>query len=296
MAVLDFHIGAKVHCTDGRCGKLVKVVVDAQTQQVTDLIVEKGFLLRIDRVLPISTVARVTADDLYLNISSDELANFTEYHEVTVKEPAPGGYRPSSGVNVGGNYAEPYVPMIRRRLREGISAGKTVIDNKTEVENLERVLGHIDHVIVDSETETISHLVVRRGLIPDYRVIPIEKVEEVGDDIFVSLTQEELKRLPVYEPSGEVDIQGAEQPLSTEGGGSPTLAPDEQEGDISARVSRALAADKRTSHAVIDAISDRGKIVLVGEVDSAATRNAAEEIARQAPGVHTVVNELMIVR
>lgn len=45
MTGFDFNVGTAVHCGDGRCGRLTRVV-DRDAQEVTDLIVEKGFLLK----------------------------------------------------------------------------------------------------------------------------------------------------------------------------------------------------------------------------------------------------------
>jgi uncharacterized protein YrrD len=85
----DFNIGARVHCRDGDCGQLHKVVVDPQTQRVTDLVVERGFLLTTDLVLPVDVVERAAGENIYLSISSEELGNYTEYYVVESEEPAP---------------------------------------------------------------------------------------------------------------------------------------------------------------------------------------------------------------
>jgi uncharacterized protein YrrD len=297
MAAFDFRMGAQVHCTDGRCGKLVKLVFDPQTQQVTDLIVEKGFLLKKDRVLPLATVERVSADDIYLNIPSENLKDYEEYNEVTVQEPAPdAGTRMGGAMNAAGSYVEPHIPMIRKRLRQGISAGRAVLDHRSEVENLDKVFGHVDHVIVDRDSDMIRHVVIRRGLFADYRVLPIEMIEEVGDNIFVRLSREEIEALPRYEPGSESEIV-VEEP-----------APDLQEvepfrlgsgvatADVAARVSQALAADPRTAGAVIEVIDDRGSLILQGGVARVETRAVAEEIARRQPGVQVVHNELIVSR
>ena len=78
----DFNIGAQVHCQDGQCGKLAKVVVNPDTLQVTDLIIEEGFLLKRARVFPISVVESTTAEDIYLSVHSDDLGNYREYREI----------------------------------------------------------------------------------------------------------------------------------------------------------------------------------------------------------------------
>lgn len=64
--------------------------------------------------------------------------------------------------------------------------------------------------------------------------------------------------------------------------------------NIYERVSKSLLDDPRTSKAVIDIVTQQGMITLTGKVDSEEVRQAAEEIARNQPGVITVVNELKV--
>jgi hypothetical protein len=90
MSGFDFKIGAVVHCPDGRCGRLLKVVVDPETREVTDLIVEKGFLLSEDRVLPADAVEEAAADEIHVSVASHELEEFERYDEDVVEVPAPG--------------------------------------------------------------------------------------------------------------------------------------------------------------------------------------------------------------
>ena len=59
-------------------------------------------------------------------------------------------------------------------------------------------------------------------------------------------------------------------------------------------VENALLEDPRTTEAILDVANNRGVITLTGTVDSEEIRQAAEEIARQQPGVLTVVNELKV--
>lgn len=67
--------------------------------------------------------------------------------------------------------------------------------------------------------------------------------------------------------------------------------------DLSTRVSEELLNDSRTKNYSrnIDVAADRGVITLTGNVPTESVREAAEEIARNAPGVITVHNELKIV-
>lgn len=64
--------------------------------------------------------------------------------------------------------------------------------------------------------------------------------------------------------------------------------------DVGQQVTSALMDDPRTKEAVIEVSNDRGILTLIGTVDSEETRQAAEAIARQQPGVVSVVNELKV--
>lgn len=273
MAKLDFHIGAQVHCTDQHWGKLVKLVVDPQTQQVTDLIVEKGLLLKEDRVLPITTVERVTEQEICLNIRSNEVAAYPEYHQVTIKEPASDGSTYSSATMLGPGLApisERVVPMVRRRVHQGIAAGKAVIGPGTEVENPRKTLGHVDHVVVDTQTGQISQLVLRSGtFFPEYVVIPAERIQDVDEqDVFVTASDEELAQLPRYKPRPAAEIL--------------------------AELNERLNETWPSPFAGVQATVEGGVLRLTGHVRSKPLLYHTEEHARAVEGVIDVENELVV--
>ena len=64
--------------------------------------------------------------------------------------------------------------------------------------------------------------------------------------------------------------------------------------ELADRVTQALMNDERTREAAIDVVNNQGVVTLSGAVKSAVVRQAAEEIAKQQPGVITVVSELVI--
>jgi osmotically-inducible protein OsmY len=66
--------------------------------------------------------------------------------------------------------------------------------------------------------------------------------------------------------------------------------------DISSRVSGDLLEDERTKNIghQIEVTADRGIIILTGTVPNENVRSAALEIARNAPGVITVRDELKV--
>lgn len=342
MAKLDFDIGAQVHCKDGDCGKLLKVVVDPHTRRVTDLIVEKGFLLTTDRVLPVDLVERTSKGDVYLAISGDALADYPEYREVELKQPAPGV---EAGAYGEGNVRcwqtgysmvckEPVIPMVRKQISVGVDADLAVVERGTPVRNAQGTIGRVDHLLVDAASGEITHLVVRKGLIPYYPIVPVSEVRAVSEEaVTVGLTEEEIDALMRYRSRSADDIKAelqehlgrlgfdlAKMQIAVEGntvrltGWVPSVAAKRHaeavaravEGVIDVenlldtdiairtRVLNELLTDARTNVAVIEVINEQGIVTLRGEVDSAEVRAVAEEIAASQPGVLSVVNALEV--
>ena len=207
----DFNIGTQVHCQDGNCGRLAKVVVNPDTQQVTDLIVEAGFLLKRARVFPITIVETTTADGIYFSIKSEDLGNYPEYREVEYERPASGAegatFTASGAMLQGGMVLpEQSVSLVREKVREGLSSEDLrLVAQGTPLKNQEGVFGKVDHVIVDADSTEITGLIVRHGFVfPELLNLPVSLIEHVGENyIFVAATNEELKQLPRYTPVEE---------------------------------------------------------------------------------------------
>ncbi|MEW5957280.1 MAG: hypothetical protein AB1801_06130 [Chloroflexota bacterium] len=205
MSRFDFNFGAQIQCIDGQNGKLVGLVVNPADWQVTDLIVKKGFLVgKQARLLPLSLVKRVTLENVQLAVHSDEFEHFPQYRQVEYEEPAP-TVDQAGGISGGvfsplGLYGpvEPTVPMVKKKIREGIVPGQRVIEHKMPLKNVEGTIGSLAQVWVDRNSETITQLVVHQGMLfsTEQLVVPMSMVKEINeDDVFISCTHEELAEL-----------------------------------------------------------------------------------------------------
>jgi osmotically-inducible protein OsmY len=342
MAKYDLNIGTSVHCTDGDCGKLFKVVIDPHTQRVTDLIVKRGFLLTTDRVLPAGTVERATGEQIYLSVSSQDLAAYPEYREIEFQELAPAA---KDGLYDEGDVRywrqgyrmvceAPVVPMVRSQVHKGVRADGAVIEQGTPVLNAQGTVGYVDHLLIDAKKASVTHIVVRKGILPYYPVVPISAVTMVSDEaVSISLTKEQIKEMPRYKRRNAEDIEAEardrmaglgfdQQKIDVVVQGSivrlighvQNIAAKrhaeaivravegvvevenalETEMSILTRVRYALLSDPRTDLAAIDVVNEHGVITLKGNVDDAQIREAAEAIAAEQPGVISVVNALKV--
>jgi uncharacterized protein YrrD len=203
---LDLNIGARVHYRDSLAGKLVRVVVDPADLRVTDLIVEAGHLLKHARVFPVVKVEHTDANNIYMSINSLEVGNYPEYMEKEFERPAAGWEHPQYEIDYvlfpghGMTYAP--TPLVKEKLRQGISTELEVVKQGTPIINHEGAIGKLDQVIADSGTNEITFLVMTRGLVfPDRVNIPVFLVESVSEEgIFVNINEDELDLLARAEP------------------------------------------------------------------------------------------------
>jgi len=276
MHKLDFNIGAQVHCKDGPCGRVLKVVVDPHTLRAMGLVVEKGLLLKTDRVLPVSATDTLADGDIYLSIAGEELACFPEYREEEFRVQAFDAregeeYQAEQTLQWIGPYglaaAERPIPMIRQRIHEGVSPEQAVVGRGTVVNDWDGVpLGRVDHVLVDRKSRQITHLVVERGLFSHSIVVPVSMVKRVNKDgIAVRAAEDTLEYLPRYAARDQADIWAELQ-------------------------DRLDAAVMNLSG--IKANVERGVVHLSGVVRDVMAKRYAEAAARSIEGVVDVENAL----
>lgn len=212
----DLRIGADVICQDGRCGKLLKLVVDPEQAEITDLIVEKGFLLKEDRMIPLDKIEKTSPEEIQLSLTGEELEELETYQEFAfeVIKPEEGEdfsegeivmYSPM--VTPYGSVAGPFLPAVRKLVQEGLEEDQKVVQRGTAVVNQEQNLGEIDHLLVDRETGKIRHLVLEVGALDHAVILPFAEVQEIKQDrVVVAILEEELEELPRYRPPEEGDL------------------------------------------------------------------------------------------
>ncbi len=270
-----YKIGAPVYCQDGRCGTLVKVVLDPHTRRVTDLIVEKGFLQKKDRVIPVSAVAEVADDRIVLKVRSTELAQFPEFREEEFRVPAPEfeketAYTAAEILHWATRYGmavEHLRPMVRYRVKVGVDPEEQVIGRGTKVFALDGPVGEIDHVLVDKKTNEVTHFVIRKGILPRRVVVPMSWVNNVLDDgVYLKVSREELEKLTQH-------VRRADE-------------------DIAAEVRDRLAQVSEYDLSRVQAEVHDGVVRLTGQVKDVAARRHAEIVARRVEGVIDVENAI----
>lgn len=220
---MQFQAKANVYTASGeKAGVLDRVVIDPRTRQVTHLIVQKGWLFRSDKVVPVHLVAEADKDRIVLTADAgqpDNLPDFTQEHYVQVADeqwiapPATGGsfapMLPGAGpapivlwypTVAAGTTAAPG-PSVATELGAGPAAAAAATARQVEIErNIPedtvplkegaRVIaadgqhiGNVERIFTDSQTQEATHILVSQGMfLKDHKVIPMAWVLDVGEN------------------------------------------------------------------------------------------------------------------
>lgn len=215
---MQFTEGAKVYTTDGeRIGTIDRVVLEPDTNRVTHLVVQKGFLFAEDKVIPMSLVGPATEDRVTLRQDADVLEalptfEVTQYVEAGRKhEPARISARPVRSLfwypplgtfwtaSAHADFTGPhYVPMTEKNIPEGTIAlkeGAKVVSSDGEH------IGDVESVFTDPQEERVTHLLISEGLIlKEKRLVPTNWMANVlEDEIHLCVDSDFVEGLPEYQ-------------------------------------------------------------------------------------------------
>lgn len=213
---MKYNYGTEIYSFEGKkIGELENVVIDPSTREVTDLIARKGFLLPSDKVIPISLV--MESDEGHIKLydfkgSYDDLDDYIELHYVKVENESsdefdkkmvpllaymPAGYAGISYANIS-NSALGIEPQLVKNVPKGtknIAKGAHVLGMEG------KHIGNVKEVIVEPESNTITHFVISKGLLSnDEKIIPASWVSGFDDhQVKLVVNSKVIQELPEYE-------------------------------------------------------------------------------------------------
>lgn len=213
MTETPFVIGADASCTDGPCGRLIRVVVNPVNRTITHLVVgpkhEHG--QAVDRLVPVN-LASVTADGILLSRTKaefDKLDPAEETHFV-VGTRHPGyeehqvfslPYRGLGGVwtegqgwDTGGNHG------ARRQTvtYDSVPLGEVQVHRGEHVHATDGEIGRVEGLVTDSDGQRVTHVLLQEGHLWGRKevAIPISAVTGVETGILLNLSKQEVEDLP----------------------------------------------------------------------------------------------------
>lgn len=207
---LQFKQNTGVFAADGEAvGHIDRVVVDPHSNVVTHIVVQKGFLFKEDKVVPIDFVAEATEDRITLRENAGDLhalPSFEEKHYLTVDStpreepvvtPAPLGYSPLAATGE----EPPPGPRLIAQTEHNIPAGTIALKEGAKIITAEgKEVGHLERVFTDTTAHRATHLVIAQGLLaPKRRLIPITWANIVDEDeVHLAVKESTLDWLRTY--------------------------------------------------------------------------------------------------
>ncbi|MGH2516138.1 MAG: BON domain-containing protein [Ktedonobacterales bacterium] len=226
------------------------------------------------------------------------------------------------------------IPLDEIRRRYAAAPDGVRLTGGTSVVAGGRTLGRLTQVTVHSETLTLRHLVIARGMGREY-VVPARAVTGISANAIqvdlgmvkpdalapyrtdADLREDVYQAINNYDPlridlpgieihaidgvvwlkghvSSELNVRLAADQLGNITGLSELHNELIEDSDLAARISHALALDPRTAKEYIGVYPQLGVVRLRGAVRTPEAWQAATEIASSAGGIKTLVNELKV--
>jgi sporulation protein YlmC with PRC-barrel domain len=202
---VQFTIGARVSCTDGVCGQVIRVVVDPVARAVTHLVVEPKDGGGLGRLVPLSLV-QAGPDGIRLGCTQAEFGQLETAQEIRF---APGG-RGRGADGPADTLSWPYYSLNMGAMGIGMEGapGTVVYDkvplNEVEVRRGEHVhaidgnIGRVQGLVIDPSDHHVSHVLLQEGHLWGSKevAIPISAVIRVDDGIRLSISKQQVQDLP----------------------------------------------------------------------------------------------------
>jgi uncharacterized protein YrrD len=203
---------------DEKVGRIDRVVLDPRSNEMTHLVVQKGFLFVKDKVVPLDCVKSATEERVELKEGCEDpdgFPDFEETHYVAVEDtpssekggsgglkalvwyyPLPGGaWWRARNFAYHGIPKPPYVRKTEINIPDGtvpLEEGARVVSREGEH------VGDVERVYVDEEEQRVTHLLISKGLISKSRkLIPSMWVDSVREDeVRLSVDEHFVENLP----------------------------------------------------------------------------------------------------
>ncbi len=293
--MLKFHFGSKVVCSDGEEGSLAHVGFDRASRSMTHIGVKLGRFLGKHVYLPFSTVLHAGGDGVTLGITYAELAQSSQ------EAPGSALFDNRSVVQLADSARHGNVFLVAVHPKSGELAYvvahhlRNNMDTMVQQEYVTQIdAGRFSASIPDVTLESL----------PPYR--PDAELQQEVEEILFDIT-------PLHVDLPGMTIRVLDSVLYLDGNISSSLRSDMVQdqamgvqglleienhliGDdtLASQLAIELSHNPQTRGLPIGVYPKLGAVRLSGAVHNAEQKAAAEEIARQCPGVRSLMNSLIV--
>lgn len=200
---MDIPINAEVMCTDGLIGKSAYIIVDLVTEKVTHFVVKTKQHNR-EYLIPLYKVKNASRETIQLNCTKGEINQFTPFNAsyfngYEAYESAPPIPTKDSGLDNTLYHPHRTVDTSGEGPAEYTSSQQLAINKGAAVLATDGTVGKVDELIIDPETDQITHLVLREHeLVKTLLVtIPVSEIERVEmETVYLKIDKNEVELLP----------------------------------------------------------------------------------------------------
>jgi sporulation protein YlmC with PRC-barrel domain len=192
---MEIAISARVQCTDGIAGEATHVILHPETKRITRMVVKDARAPHVQRLVPFKLVEDATSDQIFLRCTVQDLSRMQPFIRTEFVEKGAayyGGTRP--------DVRQTYVnPQIKKVKRENISPDELAMVAGTRVKAADGNAGRLDEFVVEPESGSITHLMLREGHVwaPKEVTIPISEVDRIAEKIvYLRMKRANVAALP----------------------------------------------------------------------------------------------------
>lgn len=193
---MDIPINAKVICSDGPCGKSVRVILKPTTEKITHLVVSDQVFPETEYLVPITQVVETKSDEIRLKCSRKKFSEMPIFEQLE--------FVPSNFIGYTGSayMMWPYYPPTASFItveKEHIPVDELEIHRGATVEAKDGHIGRVDEFLINPDTDRITHLVMREGHLWGQKdiTIPVSQIDHYKDGaVYLKLKKDAIEKLP----------------------------------------------------------------------------------------------------
>ena len=198
-----FTIGASVHCRDGDCGQLIRIVVNPVAREVTQIVVEPKHRSGLGRLVPLDLVESST-DTIALSCTlaefeTLEFAEETRFLPGTDLMPGYGSSQvfalPYFGLGMG-NVTQPPVTI------DTLPLGEVAVRRDEVVHATDGEIGRVEGLVIAPSTNQVTHVLLQEGHLWGRKKVAIPIGAVAGIDVGglrLKVTKKEVEDLPAVD-------------------------------------------------------------------------------------------------
>ncbi len=221
MLKLEIKEGTPVFTSNGKeVGKVNRFVLNPETDEVTHIVVEKGWLLPEDKVVPFEMIDSASEDKVVLKKDIDDFDQLPSFEQTrfvringgegipvtgrrTSYAPAYYWYPPPSGYIGYPAYGLPYPTWPPAVVQQNIPENTVPLKEGTNVISSDgKHVGDVERLFVEPESKKVTHFLITQGMLfKNRKMVPVNWVKSVKEnEVDLTVSSQFLEALPSYQP------------------------------------------------------------------------------------------------